>query len=169
MFTDGAATANGYLNCRAAWGVFFDDEDSRNCGMTIDRKPVSNQVAELMAISEALRLLAFSKLPAVIVTDSKYAIDCLTKWHKQWENNNWRTQKDEPVKHQHVIKDCLHSLKKFELECQRKVSFLHVNSHQKKPISGRASMSWILWYGNDSADKIARGALPNGRSVTITL
>ncbi len=172
VFTDGAALANGYNNCSAGWGVFFDDLDVRNCSAMISSGPVSNQVAELTAVSVALEILCSTPTetptcaakPVVIVTDSKYVVDCLTKWYKQWEKNNWQTQKGEPVKHRVLIQKCRGLLS----DSNRPVTFLHVNSHQRRPKGDKKSISYILWYGNSQADSLASKTVTKNQGVTVT-
>jgi ribonuclease HI len=56
---------------------------------------------ELRALLEALR--AHPDQPIVILTDSQYAIDCLTTWLPGWRRNGWRTSARRPVKHQPII------------------------------------------------------------------
>lgn len=157
VFTDGAAIANGYINCRAGWAVFFGDGDSRNTMGELMDGLKSNQVAELTAVSEALSSVADTSTttPVIIVTDSKYTVDCLTKWHQRWEVNNWKTSKDEPVKHQDILKRSRTILSQQD----RKIKFLHVNSHQKPPSAPADSVEYLLWYGNAQADKLAGSCL----------
>jgi len=61
----------------------------------------TNQEMELRAILEALR--AHPDQPIVILTDSQYAIDCVTTWLPGWRRNGWRTSARRPVKHQPTI------------------------------------------------------------------
>jgi ribonuclease HI len=61
----------------------------------------TNQEMELRAILEALR--AQPGQPIVILTDSQYAIDCVTSWLPRWRRNGWRTSARRPVKHQPTI------------------------------------------------------------------
>jgi len=163
VFTDGAALANGYLNCTSAWGVFFQDRDERNRSGPVEPGPQSNQVAELMAVSEALKTIpAHDHTSTVIVSDSKYVIDCLTKWCRQWEKNGWKTTKGESVKHLSLIQSCLELLRE-----RRNITFYRVNSHQREP-RPKGGLPWILWYGNAQADRLARSAVAKGKSMTVT-
>jgi ribonuclease HI len=146
VFTDGAASDNGYPTCKAGWGVFFAPDDPRNdCGPILIGP--SNQKAELYAIKMALEKTRDIS-HVTIVTDSKYSVDCLTKWCKSWEKNGWKTGKGEPVKHSTLIKECREMLEKSS------VDFKHVNSHLIPP-KDKTSLEWQLWFGNDNADKLA--------------
>lgn len=144
-FTDGASHNNGYSNCRCSWAVYFNENDSRNEAGEIFDSP-SNQKAELYAIYKALEKTKNDENVA-IVTDSKYSIDCLTKWHKNWEKNNWKTTKKEVVKHSKLIQDCL------EITAKKQITWVHINSHKKEP-KDKTSNEWFLWKGNNMADKM---------------
>lgn len=158
VFTDGAASKNGGENCEASWSVYFADQDHRNCSGRVELSP-SNQKAELYAILQALQLTA-DEPDVTIVTDSKYAIDCLTKWCNSWKRNGWVTAKGEPVKHVEVIQQSLafvHSLGGADFETDEpRVKFRHVKSHRKQPTDGQ---ELFFWLGNDHADRMARRVL----------
>lgn len=49
----------------------------------------TNNRMELIAILEAMRSLP-NGAEAVILSDSKYAVNGLTKWHAKWKRNNWK-------------------------------------------------------------------------------
>ena len=159
VFTDGAASKNGATDCEAAWSVYFGEQDPRNCSGKIELAP-SNQKAELYAILQALQLTADDN-DVTIVSDSKYAINCLTKWCNAWERNGWVTAKKEAVKHAQVIQESLEFLRSlgddFESDAPR-VKFQHVNSHRKQPKSSDQQETFF-WHGNDQADLMARRVL----------
>lgn len=68
----------------------------------------TNQQMELTAIKQAVASLAVSDQDKVtIVTDSMYSIHCLTKWHKTWSVNGWRTSGGSRVKHEELIRSIL--------------------------------------------------------------
>ena len=147
FYADGAASNNGRRNCTAAYGVYAPQlSPSRYNGAV--RTQASNQRAELVAIQRALELMQENAIShGIIVTDSAYAMNCLTKWHKQWEKNAFHTQNGKPVKHADVIRDCLERLQKLH------VRFQHVRSHQPDP--GTAHDGWQDWDGNREADRLA--------------
>lgn len=146
VYCDGASRNNGRRHCQAAAAVFFADHDPRNYAWRLVEKP-SNQRAELSAIQHAVRIL---QEPAVIVTDSMYAIKCLTVWHKQWARNGWLTKDQKPVLNTDLIRPILDDLK-----CKT-VMFHHIRAHQKRPTD---SALLADWYGNHRADWMARNVL----------
>ncbi len=166
IYTDGGAINNGKRNCKAAWSVFFGYDDPRNSCDYIEKKP-SNQIAELYAIYVALTFIKneVSEEGYTIISDSKYSIDCLTKWYKSWEKNGWKTAKKEPVKHSEIIKECCDIL---YCSNNRNISFRHINSHQIPP-KERSSEEWEDWFGNFNADKMVTEKLRDNKEIVITI
>jgi len=62
----------------------------------------TNQVAELMAVLEALRSHP-GDLPLVIQADSQYAIKCASVWVQGWKRTGWRTAGGGPVQNLALI------------------------------------------------------------------
>ena len=151
IFTDGAARANGKPHCAATAAIWFNEKgDTR----VITDKP-SNQRAELVAIEMALQLATaeLQDKPVTIVTDSLYAIKCLTAWHVAWEKNGWTTANKKPVHHQDLLRPCLDMIQR-----HGNVQFRHQRSHQPRP-SGTDTFETYLWQGNDTVDRLAGEAL----------
>jgi ribonuclease HI len=115
-------------------------EDSGGQRMT------TNQEMELRAILEALR--AHPDQAIVILTDSQYAIDCVTTWLPGWRCRGWRTSARRPVKHQPTIKAIAAELDR------RTVQLVKVPGHAGHPLNERADRL--------AAAAAARAALPPG-------
>jgi ribonuclease HI len=90
----------------------------------------TNQEMELRAILEALR--AHPDQAMVILTDSQYAIDCVTTWLPGWRRRGWRTSARRPVKHQPTIKAIAAELDR------RTVQLVKVPGHAGHPLNERA-------------------------------
>ena len=165
VFTDGACTSNGRKNPCGGIGVFYGDSDPRNVSeelmSTLKKifknsavnfgKPTNNK-AELTAILQALidRVGDLeNKKKLKIYSDSRYSIDCLTKWYKAWEKNDWKNSKGSPVLNKEIIQGCLEITKGRESQ----ISFIHVRSHQIRPPN--SSPKYPEWYGNHMADALA--------------
>jgi ribonuclease HI len=146
VFTDGCAIDNGKNTSRGGYGIYFGENDSRNKSVKVNSNVTNNQM-ELVAIYECLKLLDNKKY--IIVSDSQYSINCVTKWYKKWINNNWKTSGGKDVKNKKIIIEILKLLK------QKDVMFYHVNSHQPEP-EDKNSFLYKLWYGNHIADKFAQ-------------
>ncbi len=145
VYTDGAASGNGTDNCRAGYAVWFGDNDPRNSCGAVSKNP-SNQTAELSAIKKAVEIIGSEKY--TIVTDSKYCIDCITKWIHKWNSNGWRTSNNEPVKHKNLIMETARMLGDSRL--------LHIRGHTAQPDIN--SEQWKHWNGNRQADLLASTA-----------
>lgn len=101
----------------------------------------TNQIAELVAAITALRLVAIGgthpddpqteELPASlkIYSDSKYVIDGITSWVKNWLLNGWRNTKGEAVANQEHWK-ALHAQAQLLEEAGVHVEWKHLRGHQ---------------------------------------
>jgi ribonuclease HI len=148
IFTDGSCINNGKKNSRGGIGIFFGDNDSRNISQELNCDKITNQVAELTAISTALDIIKGYNDIVYIYTDSSYCINIFVNWIKSWEKNNWK-KKDGEIKNLELIKEINDKLKGLT------VIFKHVKSHCKEP--EKESPNYYTWYGNDQADKLACG------------
>ena len=116
-----------------------------------DKKPIilygdyeangTNNTAELKALYKALLIANDNKNYTTIYCDSKYSIDCITKWAYGWQKNGWKKKGGE-IKNLEVIK-LIHNL--FD-KIQTKVDIKHVKGH-----SGVE--------GNELADRMAIKAI----------
>ena len=87
----------------------------------------TNNTAELHGLKQAF-ILAKEKLKAglsvAIYCDSKYSIDCITKWASGWEKKGW-TKSGGEIKNLDIIKPA-YSLYQ---ELVSKITIYHVNGH----------------------------------------
>jgi uracil-DNA glycosylase len=174
VFTDGAATKNGRENCRASYAYYICEysantvDNSKTIINKADLVPPStipgekysssNNRGELMAIMMALKYIADEKFRTdsiIVVSDSEYSINCITKWAPNWYKD--------PIKHSlsekknlDLIKPALDYLR--EVRQHNSVSFRHIKSHTKAP-ADKVSFEWFLWNGNDTADKLCANLL----------
>jgi ribonuclease HI len=73
-------------------------------------------------------------------TDSKFLINCIESWIKNWKRNGWKTASGQDVKN-------IDDLKKLDHVCSKiKVNWVYVPGHKGH-------------YGNEEADKLARKAI----------
>lgn len=147
IFCDGGALYNGQPHGVAAWAVWITDNHSQNKSGICMRRDGTNQYAELFALHRALKAAKnFAEEYCTIVSDSMYAIRCVTEWYQNWEKNAWKNAKGEDVQHQELIKACL-SLCKLSPNIQ----FKHIFSHCQAP-RDHESLEYLLWNGNKQAD-----------------
>ena len=116
----------------------------RNIGEPLEGTPQTNQRAELAAILRALEVAPLDQ-KVMIITDSYYSIDCLTKWKNGWIRNGWKTAKGAPVLNQDLIKGVLAKIE------------------ERKKTGSKTEFEWVKGHsqsqGNIAADELAvRGA-----------
>lgn len=146
VFTDGCSINNGKYNNKGGYSVFFSDNDSRNISKKVNN--TTNNIMELTAIYECLKILDKNK-KYIIVSDSMYSINSVTKWYKNWEKNNWRKKNGSIIKNKDIIINILSLLEQID------VKFKHIKSHQPKPVN-KNSLEYKLWYGNYKSDLLCQ-------------
>jgi len=142
IYTDGACSNNGSALAKAGIGVHFSKrnkilfDDISKPLLSTEHKP-TNQRAELSAILEAVRLTKECLHKIIIYTDSKYSIDCVTKWFPNWVKQNKLDKRKNldlirPITQYYVAKN---------------IGFRHINSHTG--LQDEHSL------GNEEADRLA--------------
>lgn len=147
IYTDGSCPGNGKKGCRGGVGVHFKDSKHEDISYCCYDSP-TNQKMELLAIQKALETVLPCKEQykrIELYTDSKYSIDCLTKYIVIWNKNNWKTTKNEPVKNKEIIQ----AIEKLKIQFKN-LSFIHINSH-----TGKQDQHSL---GNEQADRLAFSA-----------
>lgn len=66
----------------------------------------TNQRAELTALLRALELAPLD-VNVEILSDSNYAINCVTVWYVNWRKNGWVTSNKKPVENKDLVEDIL--------------------------------------------------------------
>ena len=113
---------------------------SRNVSEALKGARQTNQRAELTAILRAIDIAPRHR-DATVVTDSKYAIDCVTVWFINWRRNNWMTKDKKPVENRDLIESILIKIEERN-ELKVKTLFEWIKGHNKDP-------------GNEAADRLA--------------
>lgn len=143
VFTDGACSNNGGKNAKAGIGIYFKKNDPRNVSERIKGKQTNN-TAELSAIIKVFEILdkeIKQNKKVVIYSDSKYSIQCFTKWAITWSRNGWKKKGSE------IINSELIQLGYKLLSTHKNVSLEYVKAHT-------GNMDYIS-RGNEQADKLA--------------
>ena len=86
----------------------------------------TNNIAELNALYKALQLADEIKTneKVMILSDSKYSIDCISTWAYGWKKNNW-TKKSGEIKNLELIKNTHYLYEKIK----NKIIIKHVKGH----------------------------------------
>lgn len=82
------------------------------------------------------------------MTDSRYAIDCVTVWFINWRRNNWMTKDKKPVENRDLIESILVKIEERN-GLKVKTLFEWVKGHDKDP-------------GNEAADRLAVNGAQQG-------
>ena len=93
IYTDGACSGNPG---KGGWGALIqeNDDETKISGSAMN---TTNNRMELIAVIKALE---FYEKPREIeiFTDSKYVMQGITEWIKNWKNNQWKTSQKKDVK-----------------------------------------------------------------------
>ncbi|QED23623.1 ribonuclease HI [Candidatus Deianiraea vastatrix] len=97
IYTDGACSGNPG---KGGWGAVLIYETVEKHISGSNPNTTNNQM-ELTAIISALKTLK-EPCHVELFSDSKYALDGITKWIFSWKKNNWKTADKKPVKNQEL-------------------------------------------------------------------
>ena len=139
--TDGACKGNPGPG---GWGVllrFGDREKELSGGETLS----TNNRMELLAAIRGLQSLT-KPCHVILVTDSVYVKDGITKWIHGWQRNNWQTAAKKPVKNVELWQELLEAVKPHRIDWQ------WVKGHNGDPDNERADI-----LASDAALIAARG------------
>ncbi|KAG5355520.1 Ribonuclease H1 [Yarrowia sp. C11] len=146
VYVDGACAHNGQSGAIAGIGVFFGNNHPGNVSQRLLIGAQTNQRAELAAIKRAYEMIESldrNNDYYEIYSDSEYAINCLTKWHKAWKKNGWRTSTGKEVANRDLIESIL--------ELRNRDSCGYITGIIKVPAHSDCE-------GNNEADRLARRA-----------
>jgi ribonuclease HI len=116
----------------------------------------SNQTAELFALLVLLRQATEHAVPLSdldVYTDSRYCIDCVTKWMDGWRARGWRKANGEPVVHARILVQ-VHTLLSEGAAACGLLRMHHVAGHRREPHAKDSSVH-AHWLGNKMADYLA--------------
>ncbi|KAK4947395.1 hypothetical protein LTR10_013763 [Elasticomyces elasticus] len=122
----------------------------RNVSEALKGTKQTNQRAELTAILRALNIAPLHR-DVTIYTDSKYSIDCVTNWYKNWQKNNWTNAKGKPVENKDLVVDIREKIEERD-QFSKGTFFVWVKGHKDN-------------VGNIAADRLAVEGAMMGRGV----
>ena len=112
----------------------------RNVSETLSGAKQTNQRAELSAILKALEVVPRNR-DVVVVTDSRYGIDCVTNWYINWRKNGWKNAAGKAVENKDIIEAVLAKIEERD-GCKVRTNFEWTKGHSTNE-------------GNIEADKLA--------------
>ena len=135
IWTDGACEPNPGPG---AWGAYWKARDGQEVELSGFDPETTNQRMEMMGPIAALE--AIDERGAILVlSDSKYVVNGITRWVAGWKRNGWITRQEQPVKNRDLWE-------RLDAARGRHVGFQWVRGHAGDP-------------GNERADFIARRCL----------
>ena len=138
IYTDGACSGNPGPG---GWGSILMNKDKIK-EISGGMKDTTNNVMELTAVIEALKLLKFN-CNVKLYSDSAYVVNAFNqKWIYGWMKNGWKNSNKEPVKNKELWEE-LYSLTKIH-----NVEFIKVKGHADNEYNNRC-------------DELARNAITN--------
>jgi ribonuclease HI len=132
----------------AGWAWYVDD----SCWAAGGWKHATNNQAELTAVLQLFKATERVDDDLLILCDSQYVINCVTKWMPGWKKKGWRKADGKPVMNVELLKQIDDAL------IGRRYRFEWVKGHANHPL-------------NEAADARARavseayqrgGAIPSG-------
>ena len=126
VWTDGACSGNPGPG---GWGWITNESEPRT-GSGGDFA-TTNQRMEIAAALNALT--SVRERPIVVVSDSTYVVNCITKrWYAGWYRNGWRNSKKEPVANRDLWEELV------PLATASGVTFRWVKGHANYPLNEAA-------------------------------
>lgn len=131
---DGACRRNGKPDCTASGGVFVQQFDGSHrlvasTVLSAYEYNSTNQRGELLALLKALDHIYTADMEAIVVTDSEYIFNAMTKaWYVNWMHNDWRTRSGEPVKNKDIWLEIAQACRRL-CNADNEVVFYHVKGH----------------------------------------
>ena len=127
IYTDGACSGNPGPG---GWGAILMAGENKK-EISGGKKDTTNNVMELTAALEALKLLKYP-CEVDLYSDSAYLVNGFDKgWIYNWNKNNWKTSNKEPVKNKELW------LELIELTNKHKVKFIKVKGHSTNELNNR--------------------------------
>jgi len=150
VYTDGACSRNGSKNSSAGIGIFFGENDIRNVSEKLFGKQTNNS-AELTAILKLYYIIEDdikAQKKITIVTDSEYAIKCLTTYGNKCSMKNWNVDIPNKILVKKIYE--LYTQSDDNYKDKSNINFIHIRAHTKN--------TDIHSLGNQCADNLAQSA-----------
>ena len=142
IYTDGACSGNPGPG---GWGAVLicDGVQKEISGA---QKDTTNNIMEITAVLEALKLLKF-ECEVEVYSDSAYVVNAFKqKWLENWQKNHWKTSSKEPVKNRELWEEL------YDLTQKHNTTFIKVKGHSDNLYNNRC-------------DEMARAEIKKCRSL----
>uniref|UniRef100_UPI0037E87CCE ribonuclease H1 n=1 Tax=Semicossyphus pulcher TaxID=241346 RepID=UPI0037E87CCE len=137
VYTDGCCSGNGKKGARAGIGVYWGCNNPLNVADRLHGRQ-TNQRAEIQAACKALEQAKEQNIKKLVLyTDSKFTINGVTSWVKNWKLNGWRLKSGGQVTNKEDF------VKLDRLNAELEVVWMHIPGH-------------VGYRGNEEADRLSR-------------
>lgn len=127
IYTDGACSGNPGPG---GWGAILIYKDNKK-EISGGKKDTTNNVMELTAVIEALKLLKYP-CKVNVYSDSAYVVNAfLQNWIIGWQRNNWKTSDKKDVKNKELWQELIKLTKVHD------VTFFKVKGHADNEYNNR--------------------------------
>ncbi len=127
IYTDGACSGNPGPG---GWGAILMYKDNKK-EISGGKKDTTNNVMELTAVIEALKLLKYP-CKVNVYSDSAYVVNAfLQHWINGWQRNNWKTSDKKDVKNKELWQELIALTKVHD------VTFFKVKGHADNEYNNR--------------------------------
>ena len=127
IYTDGACSGNPGPG---GWGAILMYKNSKK-EISGGKKDTTNNVMELTAVIEALKMLKFP-CKVNLYSDSAYVVNAfLQNWITNWQKNNWKTADKKEVKNKELWQELV------ELTNIHDITFIKVKGHSDNEYNNR--------------------------------
>lgn len=142
VYTDGSCVGNGRSNSKAGIGVYFGPESVYNVSMKLPSAyEPTNNTAELYAVLIALKQCKSMRQQKIEVrSDSKFLLECVTRYIPTWQKNGWIKTNKKAVKHKVELMELAEEMRGLTIR------WVHIPGHSSDP----------RIKGNDYADFLAK-------------
>ena len=127
LYTDGACSGNPGPG---GWGAILMYGQNKK-EISGGKKDTTNNVMELTAALEALKLLKYP-CEVELYSDSSYLVNGFSNgWIYNWKKNNWKTSNKEPVKNKEIVEEL------YKMTQIHKIKFIKVKGHSDNEFNNR--------------------------------
>ena len=127
IYTDSACSGN---TGPGGWGAILMYKENKK-EISGGKKDTTNNVMELTAVIEALKLLKFP-CKVKLYSDSAYVVNAfLQNWVINWQRNNWKTADKKEVKNKELWQELV------ELTNIHDITFIKVKGHSDNEYNNR--------------------------------
>ena len=168
FYTDGGIDkVNGF----GGLGIvhIYNDDEIEEHSIHIP-EPVTNQVAEMMAVFTAIEIALEKGYENIeIYSDSAYIVNCyVDKWYKKWIKNGWKNNEGKDLSNKEIWLEILPFFKDFRKTCAE--MFNYFSREELERITSKkltVTMIKVKGHSNDKFNNLADSLATKGKKNLI--